>query len=141
MALAYTSLNLPFNHLFSPYPRICIYSAAVTALAIQVSASVRQIPTRPVQKLTVDAQLAVPHHLLDLSLLLQVIQRLPRQTAIDLQSIDERGDGDEAVGLHVLVEFVRGGFVQDDGVVGLVLDYLPKKKKREKSARAQRQLL
>ncbi len=64
----------------------------------------------------------MPNNLLNLPLLLQIIQRLPRQTAIDLQPIDERGDRDEAVGLHVFVEFVRGGFVEDDGVVGLVLD-------------------
>ncbi len=25
--------------------------------------------------------------------------------------------------MHVFVEFVRGGFIQDNGVVGLVLDY------------------
>lgn len=70
----------------------------------------------------VDAQLAVSDNLLDLALLLQVIQCLPRQTPIDLQSIDKGGDGDEAVGLDVFVEFVRGGFIEDDGVVGLVLD-------------------
>ena len=63
------------------------------------------------------------HHLLDLSLLLQIIQRLPCETPIDLQSINERGDCDEAVGLDVFVELVGGGFVEDDGVVGLVLDY------------------
>ena len=70
----------------------------------------------------VDAQLAVSNNLLDLALLLQVIQRLPRQTPVDLQSIDKGGNGDEAVGLDVFVEFVRGGFIEDDGVVGLVLD-------------------
>ena len=64
----------------------------------------------------------MPHHLLNLSLLLQIIQRFPRQAPVDLESIHERGDGDEAVGLDVFVEFVRGGFVEDDGVVGLVLD-------------------
>lgn len=80
-------------------------------------------PKPPSQKLTVDAQLAMPHHLLDLSLLLQIIQRFPCKAAIDLQSVHERGDCDEAVGLNVLVEFVGGGFVEDDGVVGLVLDY------------------
>ena len=64
----------------------------------------------------------MPNHLLDLALLLQIIQRFPCQAAIDLQSIDERGDGDETVGLDVFVEFIRGGFVEDDGVVGLVLD-------------------
>lgn len=74
------------------------------------------------ESLTVNAQLAVPNNLLDLPLLLQIVQRLPRKTAIDLQTIDERRDGDEAVGLHVFVQFVRGGLVEDDGVIGLVLD-------------------
>jgi len=74
--------------------------------------------------LTVDAQFAVPNHLLDLSLLLQIIQRLPCQAAIDLQSVDERSDCDKAVGLDVFVELVGRGFIEDDGVVCLVLDYL-----------------
>ena len=65
----------------------------------------------------------MPNHFLDLPLLLQIVQRFPRQAAIDLQSVHERGDCDEAVGLDVFVEFVGGGFVEDDGVVGLVLDY------------------
>ena len=68
------------------------------------------------------------HNLLNLPLLLQIIQRLPRQTAIDLQTIDERGDGDQAVRLDIFIEFVGGGFVEDDGVVGLVLDCLMEKK-------------
>ena len=62
------------------------------------------------------------YNLLNLSLLLQVIQRLSRQTSIDFQPIDERGDGNEAVGLDVFVEFVRGGFIKDNCMVGLVLD-------------------
>lgn len=62
------------------------------------------------------------HHLLNLPLLLQIAQRLAREAAIDLQAVDERGDGYQAVGLHVFVELVGGGFVEDDGVVGLVLD-------------------
>lgn len=62
------------------------------------------------------------HDLLDLALLLQILQCLPRQGPVDLQPIDEGGDRDETVRLHVFVEFVRGGFVEDDGVVGLVLD-------------------
>lgn len=61
-------------------------------------------------------------NLLNLPLLLQILQRRSSEAAIDLEAIDERGDGDEAVGLHVFVEFVRGGFVEDDGVVGFVLD-------------------
>lgn len=64
----------------------------------------------------------MPNHLLNLALLLQIVQRFPCQAAIDLQPVHKRGDRDEAVGLHVFVEFVRGGFVEDDGVVGLVLD-------------------
>lgn len=62
------------------------------------------------------------HNLLDLALLLKIVQCLPRQRAVDLQPIDQRRDRDESVGLHVFVEFVRGGFVEDDGVVGFVLD-------------------
>ena len=46
------------------------------------------------------------HHLLDLALLLQIAQRLPRQATIDLEPIDQCGDGDEPVGLDVFVEFV-----------------------------------
>ncbi len=64
----------------------------------------------------------MPDDLLDLALLLQVTQRLPRERTVDLQPIDQRRDRDEPVRLHVFVEFVRGGFVEDDGVVGLFLD-------------------
>lgn len=74
----------------------------------------------------------MPNHLLDLSLLLQIIQRFPCQAAIDFQSVHEGGDCDKAVGLDVFVEFVGGGFVEDDGVVGLVLDFW----RRAQSARA-----
>ena len=64
----------------------------------------------------------MPDDLLDLALLLQVTQRLPRERTVDLQPIDQRRDRDEPVRLHVFVEFVRGRFVEDDGVVGFVLD-------------------
>lgn len=83
------------------------------------------------KKLTVDAQLAVPNHLLNLPLLLQIIQRLPRQAAVDLEPVHERGDGDEAVRLHVLVQFVRGRFVEDDGVIGLVLYCLREREQKD----------
>ena len=69
----------------------------------------------------------MPNHLLDLALLLQIIQRFPCKAAIDLQSVHERGHCDETVGLDVFVESIRGGFVEDDGVVGLILDYCPEK--------------
>ena len=64
------------------------------------------------------------HDLLDLALLLQIVQRLACERAIDLQPVDQRRDRYEPVGLDVLVEFVRRGFVEDDGVVGFVLDCL-----------------
>lgn len=59
---------------------------------------------------------------LDLSLLLQVLEALASQGAVDLQSVDQGGDGDEAVRLDVLVQLLRGGLVENDGVLGLVLD-------------------
>ena len=47
-----------------------------------------------VQKLTVNAQLAMTDNLLDLTLLLQIVQGLASQTAIDFESIDECGHCD-----------------------------------------------
>lgn len=60
--------------------------------------------------------------LFDLPLLLQIRQRFPRQATVDFQAVDEDGDGDEAVGLHILVQLLGSVLVEDDGVVGLVLD-------------------
>lgn len=71
---------------------------------------------------TVDLHLAVANNLLDLALLLQIRKALPCQGAVDLKSVDQDGDGHEAVGLDILVELLRGRLVQDDGVLGLVLD-------------------
>lgn len=59
---------------------------------------------------------------LDLSLLLEVLEALAGQGAVDLKSVDEGGDGDETVGLDVLVQLVGSGLVEDDGVLRLVLD-------------------
>lgn len=72
---------------------------------------------------TVDLHLAVSHNLPDLALLLQVLQACPCQRAIDLESVDESGNGNEAVGLNVLVELLGSGLVEEDSVLGLVLDY------------------
>lgn len=71
---------------------------------------------------TVYAELGVLHNALDRSLLLEIIERLPGQRSVDLEAIDECGDGDEAVRLDFLLELVVGGLVEDNGVVGLVLD-------------------
>ena len=71
---------------------------------------------------TVDAQLRVSNDLLDLACLLEVGERFPCKRAVNLQAIDEGGNGDEAVGLDILLELVVGLLVEDDSVVGLVLD-------------------
>lgn len=64
----------------------------------------------------------MPNNQLDQPLLLQVLQALPGERAVDLEPVDEGRDGDEAVGLDILVELVGSGLVKDDGVLGLVLD-------------------
>lgn len=71
---------------------------------------------------TVNAQLAVPNNLLDQTLLLKIRQRLASQRSVNLETINQRGDSDEAVGLHVLGQLVGGSLVKDDSVVCLVLD-------------------
>jgi hypothetical protein len=71
---------------------------------------------------TVDVQLRVTNDLLDLAVLLEVLERFPCKRTVNLQAIDEGGDCDEAVGLNILLELVVGLLVEDDGVLGLVLD-------------------
>lgn len=111
------------------YPALlATYSEAPTARAVRLSAQFHPLRTTLqvavlAERRTVDAQLAVPNNLLDLALLLEVGERLPCEGAVDLQSVDEGGDGDEAVGLDILLELVGGGLVEDDRVVGLVLDW------------------
>lgn len=70
------------------------------------------------------------HHLLDLSLLLEVLQALPGERAVDLEPVDEGGNGHEAVGLDILIELVGSGLVKEDGVLGLVLDCLETQRQR-----------
>lgn len=55
---------------------------------------------------TVDLHLAVRNDRLDLTLLLQILQALPREGTIDLQSVDEGGNCDETVGLDIFVELL-----------------------------------
>lgn len=71
---------------------------------------------------TVDLHLAVRDDGLDLSLLLKVLEALAGQGAVDLEPVDEGGNGDETVRLDVLVQLVGSGLVEDDGVLRLVLD-------------------
>lgn len=62
--------------------------------------------------------------LLDLTIGLEVGERFPCKRAVNLQAIDEGGNGDEAVGLDILLELVVGLLIENNGVVGLVLDYM-----------------
>jgi len=77
---------------------------------------------------TVDLHLAVRDNLLDLSLLLEVLEAAAGERAVDLEPVDEGSDGYEAVGLDILVELVGSGLVEDDGVLGLILDYFGQEK-------------
>jgi len=63
----------------------------------------------------------VANNLLDGTLSLEVGEGAAGEGAVDLQTIDEDGNGDEAVRLDVLVETLLEGLVKDDGVDGLVL--------------------
>lgn len=75
-------------------------------------------------KRTVDVTPGVAHNFLDRSLLLQILERLAGQRAVDFQTIDKDGNGDEAVGLDIFLEFVGDGLIEDHGVLCLVLDYI-----------------
>lgn len=59
---------------------------------------------------------------LDDTPLLEVGEGLASQGAVDLHAVDEGGNSDEAVRLDVLVELLGESLVEDDGVLGLVLD-------------------
>ena len=75
-------------------------------------------------KRTVDGQLRVADDLLDLAVGLEVLEGFPGERTVDLETIDEGGNGDQAVRLDILVELVGDVLVEDDGVLGLVLDYI-----------------
>jgi hypothetical protein len=57
---------------------------------------------------------------LDLSLLLQMSNRNPCQTTIDLQPLDEDTLTNEFEGGDFLQDTVIGGFIEGDGVLGFV---------------------
>lgn len=71
---------------------------------------------------TVDLHLAVGDDRLDHALLLEVRDALAGEGAVDLHSVDQDSDGDEAVRLNILVQLLGDGLVEDDGVLGLILD-------------------
>ena len=79
-------------------------------------------------KRTVDAQAGVTDDLLDLAVSLKVGESLAGKAAVDLETIDQSGDSDQTVGLNILVETLSGLLLEDDGVLGLVLDCISKKK-------------
>ena len=61
-------------------------------------------------------------NLLDLTVGLEVVEGLACERTVNLETIDEGGDGDQAVRLDILVELVGDVLVEDDSVLGLVLD-------------------
>lgn len=71
---------------------------------------------------TVDAQAGVTDDLLDLAVSLKVVESLAGEAAVDLETIDKGGDSDQTVGLDILLKLVVGGLVENDSVLGLVLD-------------------
>lgn len=71
---------------------------------------------------TVDAHAGVTNDLLDLAVSLKVVESLAGKAAVDLETIDKGGDSDQTVGLDILLKLVVGGLVENDGVLGLVLD-------------------
>lgn len=63
------------------------------------------------------------NNLLDLAALLQLSESLASQAAVDLETVDKRGNGDQTEVLDILLETLGGLFLEDDSVVGLVLDW------------------
>lgn len=62
------------------------------------------------------------NNLLDLAVCLEIGEGFPCERTVDLETVDEGGNGDQAVRLDILLELVVDRLVEDDGVLGLVLD-------------------
>lgn len=63
------------------------------------------------------------HNLLDLTLLGQMPDDDSSKTAVDLESFDEDGLGDESESGDFFQDTVVRGFVEDDGVLCFVFDF------------------
>lgn len=63
------------------------------------------------------------HNPLNRPIRLQMSNRSPCETAVDLQPFDEDGDGDESECRDFLDNPVEEGFVEGDGVLSLILDF------------------
>jgi len=64
----------------------------------------------------------VADNLLDLALVLHVLEDLAGDRAVDLHAVDKSGDSDKTVGVDFLVKTVGLFLVENDSVLGLVLD-------------------
>lgn len=71
---------------------------------------------------TVDVHGMRANDLLDDTLLLQVGKGFSGQATVDLELVDKSGNGEETGSLDVLVQSVDLGLIEDNGVVGLVLN-------------------
>lgn len=64
----------------------------------------------------------VANDLLDLAVLLELLQSLAGQAAVDLETVNQGGDSDQTEVLDILLETLGDLLLKDDVVVGLVLD-------------------
>lgn len=74
------------------------------------------------EALTIDQLVAMMNNALDLALLLQMPDSYSRQTAVDLEPLDEDTLADESEGRDLLHDAVVGGLVKNDSMLCLVLD-------------------
>jgi hypothetical protein len=65
----------------------------------------------------------VTDNLLDLAVCLEILEHFSCERSVDLQAVDEGGNGDEAVGLDILLDTVVLLLGENNVVLGLVLDY------------------
>lgn len=63
------------------------------------------------------------HNALDLSIPLQVLDRNTSERAANFETLNEDGLGDELEGGCLLHDTVESRLVEDDGVLGLVLNF------------------
>ena len=59
---------------------------------------------------------------LDLTILLQVTDGNTGQASVDFETLDENALADELEGGYLLDDALKQGLVEDDGVLGLILD-------------------
>ena len=98
--------NPPIALIIAPHALNCLVRCAGDRSCCEIisaPSSLYQSNTIHILKLTVNIPRTMMHNLLNHALILKILQRRSRKRAVNLQSVDEHGGGDEAVGLHVLL--------------------------------------